>query len=246
MALPLTLRLEAFTRLSQDDRAALDRIGRGSVRDVAPRRDLVREGDTPRFVHLILDGWGCRHKTLPDGRRQIVALFIPGDFCDLNIYLLKRMDHNIGAITAMRVAQISRDEVDSLTETRPRVTQALWWHELVSAAVQREWTLNVGQRTAYERIGHLLVELYFRLRAVGLTEGHSFDFPLTQSDVGEATGLTPVHVNRTMKELRKDGLLEMERRRATLPDLDRLIDASMFNAAYLHLDREGRHLDAND
>ena len=246
MALPLTLRLEAFARLSQDDRAALGRISSGSVREVPSRRDLVREGDTPRFVHLILGGWGCRHKMLPDGRRQIVALFIPGDFCDLNIYLLKRMDHNIGAITSLRVAQITRDEMDALTETHPRVTQALWWDELVSAAVQREWTLNVGQRTAYERIGHLLVEMYFRLRAVGLAEGQSFDFPLTQSDVGEATGLTPVHVNRTMKELRKDGLLEMEKRRVTLPDLERLMDASMFNATYLHLDREGRHLDAND
>ena len=194
----------------------------------------------------MLDGWGCRHKTLPDGRRQILSFFIPGDFCDLNVYLLKRMDHSIGAITAMRVAQITREEMDALTAAHPRVTQALWWDDLVTAAVQREWTLNVGQRTAYERIGHLIAELFFRLRVVGLTDGDSFDFPVTQTDIADATGLTSVHVNRTIKELRADGLLIMERRRVTLPDLDRLMQATMFNPDYLHLDRDGRHLDAND
>jgi CRP-like cAMP-binding protein len=213
---------------------------------VEPRRDLIREGDVPRYVHLILEGWGCRYKMLPDGRRQIVAFFLPGDFCDLNVYILKKMDHSIGAISRMRVGFMSRDEMDALTHGHPRIAQALWWHELVDAAVQREWTLNVGQRTAYERIGHLLVELFFRLRAVGLTEGESFDFPLIQNDVAEATGLTAVHVNRTMKELRSDGLLEIERRRVTLPDLERLMDTTLFSAGYLHLEREGRHLDAND
>jgi CRP-like cAMP-binding protein len=245
-ATPLTLRLEAFAKLSQDDRAALHSISSSSVREVSPRRDLVREGDVPRFVHLVLQGWGCRYKTLPDGRRQIVSIFVPGDFCDLNIYILKQMDHNIGAISRMSVAQITREQMDALTDAHPRVTEALWWHELVSVAVQREWTLNVGERTAYERIGHLLVELFYRLRSVGLAEGHSFHCPLTQTDIAEATGLTPVHVNRTLQALRADGLLELERRRATLLDLERLMDVTMFNPAYLHLDHEGRHLDAND
>jgi CRP-like cAMP-binding protein len=245
-ALPLTLRLEAFAKLSQDDRVALQTISSSSVREVSPRRDLVREGDVPRFVHLILEGWGCRYKTLPDGRRQIVSIFIPGDFCDLNVYILKQMDHNIGAITRMSVANITRDQMDAVTQAHPRVMQALWWHELVGVAVQREWTLNVGERTAYERIGHLLLELFFRLRTVGLTEGNSFHCPLTQTDIAESTGLTPVHVNRTLQALRADGLIELERRQATLLDLSRLMDVTMFNPAYLHLDREGKHLDAND
>jgi CRP-like cAMP-binding protein len=216
------------------------------VREVPARRDLIREGDPPRYGHLVLDGWACRHKTLPDGRRQIVSLFVPGDFCDPDVHILKAMDHAIGAITPLRVAQIGPEDMDALRESHPRLGQALRWDELVTAAIQREWTLNVGERSAYERIGHLMVELYFRLRIVGLTEGHSFDFPLTQTDVAEATGLTSVHVNRTMKELRSDGLLEVERRRATLPDLERLMEETMFSASYLHLDREGRHLDAND
>ena len=244
MVTTLALRLEAFTRLSSDDKAAIAKISRTS-RVIAPRRDLIREGEDPKYIHLMLDGWACRYKTLPDGRRQIVAFFVPGDFCDLNVYVLRHMDHSIGAITRLSVADISRDDMDRLTASHPRVTQALWWEALVNAAIQREWTLNVGQRTAYERIAHLLTELFLRLRTVKMTNGTSCDFPLTQNDLADATGLTAVHVNRTLQELRRDGLIELERRRLTIPDMQRLMDAAMFNANYLHLDHEGRHLDAN-
>src|SRR5690242_9841370 len=105
-------KLEAFTRLSPDDRKALADVSR-NVKFVDPRRDLVSEGDKPRFVHLMLDGWACRYKTLPDGKRQIVSLFIPGDFCDLNVYILKQMDHSIGAITRIKVAMISPEDMDA-------------------------------------------------------------------------------------------------------------------------------------
>ena len=241
----LTLRLEAFTRLSPDDKAAIAKMSK-TTRVVAPRRDLIREGENPKYVHLMLDGWACRYKTLSDGRRQIVAFFVPGDFCDLNVYVLKAMDHSIGAITRLSVADISREDMDRLTEDRPRITQALWWEGLVNAAIQREWTLNIGQRTAYERIAHLLVELYLRLRTVGMTQNGSCDFPLTQNDLADATGLTAVHVNRTLQALRQDKLIELERRRLSIPNLERLMDAAMFSANYLHLDHEGRHLDANE
>lgn len=245
MALALALRLEAFTRLSQDDRAAIAKLNK-VARVIPPRRDLIREGEKPQYVHLMVDGWACRYKALPDGRRQIVAFFVPGDFCDLNVYILKQMDHSVGAITRLSVADISREDMDALTMNHPRVTQALWWEELVNASIQREWTLNVGQRTAYERIGHLLLELFLRLRSVGMTQADSCDFPLTQTDIADATGLTPVHVNRTLQELRRDGLIVLERKRLQIPKLQRLMDAAMFNANYLHLDHEGRHLDANN
>ncbi|NUQ18633.1 MAG: Crp/Fnr family transcriptional regulator [Sphingomonas sp.] len=237
-------KLEAFTRLSADDKSALAQVT-GNVRTVDARRDLVSEGDEPRFVHLVLDGWGCRYKTLPDGKRQIVSFFLPGDFCDLNVYILQSMDHSVGAITRMKVAAITPDEMNSLMNSRPRITQALWWEDLVSAAVQREWTLNLGQRDAYERIAHLLVELYLRLRAVGRAQHGRCDFPLTQNDLAEATGLTAVHVNRTLQELRRNGLIELDRKQLHILDLDRLMDVAMFNPNYLHLDHEGRHLDAN-
>ena len=237
-------KLEAFTKLSRDDREALDQVSR-TFRFVDARRDLISEGDQPRFVHLILDGWACRYKTLPDGKRQIVSLFVPGDFCDLSINILKAMDHSIGAITRLKVATITPEEMDALTANRPRVTQALWWHELVTSAIQREWTLNIGQRSAYERLGHLLVELYLRLETVGRATDGRCDFPLTQNDLADATGLTAVHVNRTLQELRRDELIELDRKQLRLLDLERLKKVSMFNPNYLHLDHEGRHLDAN-
>jgi CRP-like cAMP-binding protein len=238
-------KLEAFTRLSLDDLGALTQLTR-NIRSVDARRDLISEGDKPRYVHLVLDGWGARYKSLPDGKRQIVSIFLPGDFCDVNVYILKYMDHSIGAITRLKVAMITPDEMNTLTVGRPRITQALWWHELVTAAIQREWTLNIGQRSAYERLGHLLVELYLRLQTVGRARDGRCDFPLTQNDLADATGLTAVHVNRTLQELRGDGLIELERKQLHILDLDRLMDVSMFNPNYLHLDHEGRHLDANE
>jgi CRP-like cAMP-binding protein len=240
----VTSKLESFTRLSADDKAALAQVSR-NVRVVDARRDLISEGDKPRFVHLMIDGWACRYKQLPDGKRQIVSLFVPGDFCDVNVYILKYMDHSIGAITRLKVAMITPEEMSALTAERPRITQALWWHELVTAAVQREWTLNLGQRSAYERLAHLLIELYVRLKTVGRAHDGRCDFPLTQSDLADATGLTSVHVNRTLQELRRDGLIELDRRQLHILDLDRMVDAAMFNPNYLHLDHEGRHLDAN-
>jgi CRP-like cAMP-binding protein len=238
-------KLEAFTRLSAEDKAALAAVSR-NVRFVEPRRDLLSEGDRPQHVHLVLDGWAARYKTLPDGKRQIVALFVPGDFCDLNVYILKYMDHSIRAITRLKVAMITPEEMTALTAERPRLTQALWWQELVSMAIQREWTLNLGQRSAYERLAHLLLELYLRLRTVGRAQDGRCDFPLTQNDLADATGLTAVHVNRTLQELRRDGLIELERKQLRVLDIQRLIEVSMFNANYLHLDHEGRHLDSNE
>lgn len=240
----MTSKLEAFVRLSPDDRASLAQATR-NIRFVDARRDVVSEGDRPRFVHLVLEGWACRYKQLADGKRQIVSLFVPGDFCDINVYILRHMDHSIGAITRLKVAMITPEEMIALTE-RPRINQALWWHELVTMAVQREWTLNVGQRSAYERLAHLLIELYLRLEVVGRAANGRCDFPLTQNDLADATGLTAVHVNRTLQELRRDGLIELDRKQLQILDLERLADIAMFNPNYLHLEREGQHLDANE
>ena len=246
MAGILELHLEAYAKLSSDDRRLIDQLLAKNVREVEARRDLIREGEKPRAVNVVLEGWGCRYKQLPDGRRQIVSFFIPGDLCDSNVFILREMDHSVGAITRMRYAEIGPADFEHLMASSPRISQALWWHELVVAAVQREWTTNVGQRTAYERLAHLFCELFIRLRTVGLTDGKSCDFPPTQLDLADATGLTSVHVNRTIQELRRDGLVELHNRRLTIPDLRALMNAAMFNANYLHLNHEGAHLDAND
>lgn len=246
MARRLTQRLQHFTRLSAEDRQALDTVAGLRMRLLAPREDLIHEGDKPEDVNLFLDGWGCRYKTLEDGRRQIIAYFLPGDFCDLNVFILSEMDHSIAAITPVRVAVISRDALNQITLGHPRITQALWWSTLVSEAVQREWTVNLGQRSAFERVGHVFCELFIRLRMLGMTSGDSCEMPLTQSELGETVGLSTVHVNRTLQELRARDLITLANKRLTIPDLDALMLASLFNASYLHLNREGRHLDAND
>ena len=242
----LIRKLEHFVRLSQTDRVILDRAASERVRRFGPRVDITREGDRPKDVHLILSGWACRYKQLEDGRRQVVSFFLPGDLCDLNIFILREMDHSIGTITQVSIADLSRDFFDEMSAGHPRIVTAFWWESLVNAAVQREWTMNLGQRTALERMAHLLCEIFFRLRIAGLTREDSCDFPLTQADLADATGLSKVHVNRTLQELRSAGLIVLKGKMLVVPSLERLMNAGLFNANYLHMDREGRQLDANE
>ena len=244
MSLHLIRKLEQFSRLSAEDREAVMRLGAAQIREIPARCDIIKEGESPRHVNLVLDGWACRYKTLEDGRRQIVSFFVPGDLSDVNMFILREIDHSMGAITPVTVAQISRELLEEVTSGSPRVTQALWWETLVSASIQREWTLSLGQRDAAERLSHLFCELFIRLRSVGLTEGDSCEFPVPQTALAEAAGLSPVHVNRTLMSLREANLLSLARRRLTIPDLGRLMTAGMFSANYLHLQREGDHLDA--
>lgn len=246
MVNPLVAKLESFVKLSRDDREMLLRISAEQCRSYAARVDIIREGDKPQHINLILEGWACRYKVLEDGRRQIIAFFLPGDLCDLNVFVLRHMDHSIGTMTSARTSEISRRGFDELMLSHPRVTQALWWESLVAAATQREWAVNLGQRDATERVAHLFCELFVRLRTVRLTDGDSCDLPLTQAELGEATGLSAVHVNRTLQELRSTGLIVLKGRTLTIPDLDALAKVAYFNPNYLHLDREGRHLDANE
>lgn len=233
-------------RLSGEDHDALEALKAAPQVKARARSDMAREGDDPAVVRLMMSGWACRYKDLPDGRRQIVGFFIPGDFCDLNVYILQAMDHSIGALTEVEYLAIPPDQLHTLTEARPRVGQALLWHELVNSSIQREWLLNIGQRSALERMAHLLVELFVRLRAIGQTKDNSCEFPLTQVDLADATGISSVHVNRTLQELRREGLIELRSKRLTILDFEGLKRLAMFNPNYLHLDHEGRHLDAND
>lgn len=245
MADHLRLKLEHYVRLSADDQEAVSALSRSNIRSIPARRDIVREGEHPEFLNLILDGWAIRHKMLEDGRRQILAFLIPGDLCDLNVFILKEMDHSIGAVTPVTLAQIQRETLEDLERKRPRLHHALTWDMLVQVAIQREWTINLGQRSAIERVSHLICELFTRLDAVGLCIDGSCHIPITQTDVSEATGITPVHVNRTMQELRSEGLIEWKGREVHVPDMDALKRLAMFNDNYLHLGNEGAHFDAN-
>jgi len=142
-------------------------------------------------------------------------------------------------------AEITRDMLEHVTSNHARITQALWWDTLVAMAIQREWTLNVGQRTALERMAHLLCELFIRMQVIGHTQGNRCEFPLLQSDLADATGLSNVHVNRTLQELRAQNLIILRGKELTIPDIEALKEAALFNINYLHLEHEGRELDAN-
>ncbi|WP_407525709.1 Crp/Fnr family transcriptional regulator [Methylobacterium oryzisoli] len=246
MATYLIRKLEQFTALSRDDKAALERAASGKPRRLASREDIFREGDAPGRVNLILDGWACRYKVLEDGRRQIAAFLLPGDLCDLRMFILRQMDHSVGTLSPVTVAEIPKEAILDLTDNYPRISRALWWTSLVEEAIQREWTTNLGQRDALERMAHLLCEVFLRLRAVGLTEGPTCELPVTQAELADATGLSTVHVNRTIQELRARGLVILRGKTLSIPDLDALQDAALFSANYLHLGRIGHEYDAND
>lgn len=239
-------KLEQFARMSDADSAAIGELTRSRVRRQRAREDIIVEGARPEFIYIMLEGWACRYKVLEDGRRQILAYFLPGDMCDLNIFILREMDHSIAALTPVTYAQVDRATIERVLLDQPRVTQALLWETLVNVAIQREWTVNLGQRTAFERLGHLLCELFLRLRGVRLTAGNSCPFPLTQTDLANTMGLSAVHVNRTLQSLRSDNLVFLSGRRLTIPDLNALKEASLYNDNYLHMGQEAEQLNAND
>jgi CRP-like cAMP-binding protein len=191
-------------------------------------------GERPIHVFAILEGWAMRYKMLRDGRRQIVAFLIPGDLCDPFCFLLHRQDHSIGAMTELHIGEITRDVMEEMVISRPDIAKAMWVSALVAASIQREWCVNIGKRIAFERLSHLLCELFHRLSHVGLVSGNQCALPITQYDLADATGLTAIHVNRTLQELRRLGLIELRRRQLIIPDLDRLQQVAEFDPAYLH------------
>jgi CRP-like cAMP-binding protein len=237
VAEPFIRRMAQSVDLTAEERSVLHDLARDRVRSFDTRDDIVREGEPPRALNLVLSGWVCRYKMLEDGRRQILAFLVPGDLCDLNNYILEEMDHSLTALTPSLVAQIPHGHVDQAIADHPRLARPFWWHSLTVIAMQREWTMNMGQRTAAERLGSLFCELFLRLAAVGLTDGRGCEFPITQIELAEATGLTPVHVNRTLQDMRAAGLIALRNRMLTIPDFERLAAASLFTPDYLHLKR---------
>jgi len=226
--------LASYLELSAADCKLVEEAASRNVKMIGPRRDLVSEGDPPGSVKVVLEGWVARYKQLRDGRRQILSLLIPGDISDSNVFMLDKMDHSLGSLTPVRYAEIGQAEFEALAASSPRIGKALWWRELVEISIQREWTTNIGQRNAYERIAHLLCETYWRMQVRGLAHGNTCDCPLTQTDIADATGLTPVHVNRTLQHLRGDGLVELRAKRLRITDPKGLQAAGMFSPSYLH------------
>lgn len=233
---PFVRKLENLTHLSEEERARCDEIC-VNVRRVPRKRDIIAEGTAPTHVHLVLDGWAARYKVLPDGSRQITAFLIPGDFCDLHVTVLSAMDHGIVALTDCEVAFIPDEAIEAVTKTTPSLTRALWWTTLVDEAVLREWIVNNGRRDSYTAVAHILCEMHLRMKMVGLADGDQIVMPLTQEELGDATGMTPVHMNRTLQRLREEGLIRLEQRMLTVPNVEALRKAGGFDASYLHIRR---------
>jgi CRP-like cAMP-binding protein len=234
---PLILKLESLATLSDEDRAALNSLS-AHPRAVPARTDLIREGDAPNGVYLILKGMACRYKVRANGARQIMAYLVPGDFCDLDVALLKEMDHAIGTFSACEVVQIPPHDIQEILRDRPAISHAMRLATLVEQATSREWLVNVGRRSAEERIAHLLSELLLRLRVVGCASADGYAFPITQIDLADTTGLSSVHVSRTLGNLRAEGLIKLSGRYLQILDLPRLQGLAEFRSNYSHLNRE--------
>lgn len=207
------------------------------VRHVSRRRDIVADGAVPSHVHVVLDGWAARYNILRDGSRRITALLLPGDICDMDSAMGSAMDHGISTITNCAVAYIPGDRMDAFTFCTPKIARALRRSALVDASILRQWLVNAGRRTAVETMAHLLAELYVRVEAIGGVADGSFDLPLTQEELGDATGMTHVHVNRTLRELRERGLIKITKGRLHIPDVTALEKTAGMDSGYLRLHR---------
>jgi CRP-like cAMP-binding protein len=234
---PLTMKLEQFRAFNEAERRRLDEFISGRRRTWASKQDIISEGDHVDHIHLVMSGLAARYKILANGERQIMAFLIPGDLCDLEVFVLEEMDHGICAISETECALIPARTVADMLSEHSGLTQALWWSTMTDSAVLRERIVDHGRRDSRERMAHLFYEMLIRYRIVGQTEDATFPFPATQEELADATGMTPVHVNRTLKQLREEGLVEIRDRTVKVLDLPGLKAVAQFNANYLHLKR---------
>jgi CRP-like cAMP-binding protein len=226
-------KLSGFATLDRAEQATLKSVCE-TTRVLPARYDLIREGDKPGSVFIVLEGWACRYKLLPEGGRQIMAFLMPGDFCDMHVAVLEEMDHNIATITKARVASVPRTQMEALIDATPSITHAFWRAQLVDEATLRAWIVSMGRRGSVERVAHLMCELYIRAYNIGLASGDKLAFPLTQIVLADALGLTAVHVNRVLKQLRIQGVMEIGRGLLVIADPQKLARIAGFHDNYLH------------
>jgi len=230
-------------RARDDVSAAEEKTIRGLVSEiveVAADRTVIRHHTELSHSVLLLDGWMARAKDLPSGERQLAELHVAGDFVDLHGFTLKHLDHDVISITRCRIALVPHERLKEMTERFPHLARLYWLMTNIDAAIHREWTLSLGRRTALSRMAHLFCELNLRLQVAGLTADNCYSFPLTQIELGECLGLTAVHINRTLQELRRMGLIELENRRLRILDLATLQRLADFDPSYLYLDKQAR------
>jgi CRP-like cAMP-binding protein len=231
-------RLESRAPLTDGDREAIRALP-FAYRNLDPASYLVREGEPPEYCSMLLSGFAYRHKVTGSGERQILAVHMPGEFLDLQNSFLGVADHNVQALTRCEVALVPVPALEALASNFPRIGRAMWIDTLVDAAVFREWLVNVGRRDSTSRIAHLLCEYALRLHAAGLAEERRYELPMTQEQLADAVGLTPVHVNRVLKVLGRMTLIKRDKRAIEIVDWDGLRHVGDFNSRYLHFEAGG-------
>jgi CRP-like cAMP-binding protein len=229
----LVKRLRATSGVSDEDIRAIQALPI-SVKDYPAERAVVSDGQRATECCLIARGFCARSKTTSEGRRQILSIHIPGEIPDLMSLHLHVMDHDLSTLTACTLGFINHETLRLLHRRQPNLADIFWRDTLIDAAMFREWIVNVGQRPAPARLAHVIVELRERLKVIGRIEGASFEMPLTQEQVGEALGITAVHANRVIKQLRQDGIVDLRRGRVDVLDEGRLVELAGFDGRYLH------------
>jgi CRP-like cAMP-binding protein len=234
---PLIQKIDSVFALTKAERQVLAKLPMEPAL-IEENQDIVREGDRPSRCCLILSGFTATYKVSGDRKRQIMTFGIAGDIPDLHSLHLKVLDSSVRTLTTCQVGFITHEDLHDLCARYPRIAAAFWRETLIEGAIFREWLLNIGRREAYSRIAHFFCEMLVRLGAIGLAEDHTCDLPITQAEVGEALGLTAVHVNRVVQQMRADGLIETKGTRLTIPDWDRLKEVGEFTSRYLQLEKD--------
>lgn len=229
----LIRKLERLGPLDDTDRARVAALPL-RIESVPRGAHIVREGERPEQCCLLAAGYACRYKSTPDGQQQIVAFEMRGDLLDIQHLLLSRADHSVRAITDATLGWIPRVDLIRMAWERPNIGHALWRDTLVDASIFREWVLNVGRRDARTRIAHMLCEFAARCEAAGLGPVDRLELPMTQEQIADATGLTAVHVNRTMRALTQEGVIVGRGKQLRIRDWQRLREIAEFDPAYLH------------
>lgn len=236
-------RLERRSPLDRADREALLGLPH-SVKKLPANAHIVRDGDSPNYVTLLLSGFAYRYKLTGDGGRQIISFHCASEFLDLQNGFLGIADHSVQMLTEGELALVPPGTLEELALTRPAVARALWIDTLIDAAIFREWVVNVGRRDSRTRVAHLLCEFSLRLEEAGLARNHQYELPMTQEQLADAVGLTSVHVNRVLKQLGEEGLITRDRRSIVIVDWNRMRQAGDFNERYLHHDAMGAKAEA--
>ena len=230
----LVLKLETHAPLPLEEREKLLELPL-TLRRFEAGQDIVSEGERTKQCCLVAEGLVCRYKIAGEGGRQILSLHLPGDIPDVHSLLIEWMDHSLGTLTQAVVGFIPHDAVRSLTRSSYRISEALWRETLIEASIYREWMVGIGRRSAPSRIAHLLCEFLTKMTALGLADGKSCQLPLTQPEIADALGLSTVHMNKKLREIREAGLITLRANRLKVLNWKGLCALADFDPDYLHL-----------